>query len=348
MSALERARAHWTVLADGTVERLRGGLINETHLVTSAAGRFVLQRLHPVFDPAMHRNIAAVTGHLAEKGMVTPRLVPTDDGALFIDLGHDGVWRVITHVPGHTFDAAQNPAQLASAAELVGRFHAALDDLDHEFVGLRAGVHDTEAHLATLRDALDDHRAHRLFAEVDPLANTLLSAFDELDPLPDLPPRIAHGDLKLSNVMFEGGEPPGSSRAVCLIDLDTLAPMALAFELGDAWRSWCNPNREDTGEVRFDLALFEASWRGYVVGYGEPISPELRHALLLGVEHIGLELTARFLADALAESYFGWDAERFATRGDHNLVRAKGQWALFRAARDCRADRAAILEVGPI
>lgn len=343
MSALERARARWAVLRDGTTKRITSGLINETHLVQSEAGRFVLQRLHPVFDPVMHRNIAAVTDHLATKGMVTPRLVPTDDDALFVDLGDDGVWRAITHVPGCTFDAAQSPAQLASAAELVGRFHAAVDDLDHRFVGLRAGVHDTARHLATLRTALAEHGDHRLHPRVSPLAEALLDAFDRLAPLPDVAARICHGDLKLSNVMFAGPEPPSSDAAVCLIDLDTLAPMALAHELGDAWRSWCNPNREDTAEVRFDLPLFEASWQGYVAGFGRALPIESRHALLLGVEHIILELTARFLADALRESYFGWDAERFATRGDHNLVRAESQWALYEAAKACRDERARIL-----
>ncbi|HHH31579.1 MAG TPA: aminoglycoside phosphotransferase family protein, partial [Polyangiaceae bacterium] len=313
MSALETARAHWAPLRDGTAAPIASGLINETHLVEAAAGRFILQRLHPVFDPAMHHNIIAVTEHLAEMGMVTPRLVPTDDGAPFVDLGDHGVWRVLTHVPGHTFDAAQSPEQLASAAELVGRFHAAVDDLDHVFVGLRVGVHDTPKHLATLREALAEHEPHRLYPAVRPLADTVLTAFEELGPLPALTPRICHGDLKLSNVMFAGSTPPLSSQAICLIDLDTLAPMALAHELGDAWRSWCNPNREDDDDARFDLALFEASWKGYVAGYGQPPSPEARHALLLGVEHIILELTARFLADALQESYFGWDAERFAT-----------------------------------
>ncbi|MEQ9317988.1 MAG: aminoglycoside phosphotransferase family protein [Polyangiaceae bacterium] len=345
MSARDRARRRWAVLEGGTTERITRGLINETHRVESPAGRFILQRLHPVFDPAMHQNIAAVTEHLAQKGMVTPLLVPTDDGALFVDLGDDGVWRSLTHVTGHNFVAAESPTQLASAAELVGRFHAAVADLDHAFVGLRAGVHDTDAHLATLRAALAEHRAHRLHPDVAPLAHQLFSAYDDLGPLPDLPPRIGHGDLKLSNVMFAGDEPPASAQAVCLIDLDTLGPMALAHELGDAWRSWCNPNREDATEAHFDLELFEASWRGYVAGYAHPVSIETRRALLLGVEHIILELTARFLADALREEYFGWNADRYPSRGDHNLVRARGQWSLFQAARACRDDRASILDL---
>jgi hypothetical protein len=61
------------------------------------------------------------------------------------------------------------------------------------------------------------------------------------------------------------------------------------------------------------------------------------------VEVISLELAARFLADALQESYFGWNRERFSSAGEHNLVRARGQWSLHEAAQACRAKRAQIL-----
>jgi hypothetical protein len=68
-----------------------------------------------------------------------------------------------------------------------------------------------------------------------------------------------------------------------------------------------------------------------------------RRALLAGVEWISLELASRFAADALLESYFGWDARRFPGRGEHNLVRARGQLALHEAFVAMRKERAAIL-----
>ena len=48
---------------------------------------------------------------------------------------------------------------------------------------------------------------------------------------------------------------------------------------------------------------------------------------------MALELAVRFAADALRESYFGWDAERFESCGHHNLVRARGQLDVARQAR---------------
>ncbi len=149
--------------------------------------------------------------------------------------------------------------------------------------------------------------------------------------------------LKFNNILFAGRQPPDDTRAVCLIDLDTCGPQSLAYELGDAWRSWCNRAGEDDVDARLDLDVFRASLDGYLAGLGRPLAADERSGLLLGVEWISLELAARFAADALAESYFGWDATRFPGRGEHNLVRARGQWSLHQALLASRAARAALL-----
>lgn len=330
-------------LADAEVAPLGRGLINATFAVDPASGpRYVLQRVNPIFDKRIHHNLLAVTEHLARAGMTTPRLVPTRGDALVVE--HEGVWRLLTRVAGVGFDALADLRQADAAGYFVGRWHAALRDLEHEFVGLRVGVHDTPRHLATLRAALDEHAGHRLYAEVEPLGRALLDAADRLPALPDLPEHIAHGDLKINNLMF-AGEAAGSE-AIALIDLDTVGPMNLACELGDAWRSWCNLAGEDQLEARFDLELFGASLQGWLRGSAEAPSEPERQGLLLGPEWISLELAARFAADALAERYFGWSADRFASRGEHNLARARGQWSLHRAIVATRSDRGRLLGLG--
>ena len=146
----------------------------------------------------------------------------------------------------------------------------------------------------------------------------------------DLPKRVAHGDLKISNLLFDD-----RGAGVCLVDLDTLAEMILPYELGDAWRSWCNPLGEDDAQARFDVALFDAAWRGYM---GEmTITPDERALLVPGIQTICLELSARFARDVVEDKYFGWDASRFPSRAAHNLVRAQSQVALYRSLTAQRA-----------
>jgi Ser/Thr protein kinase RdoA (MazF antagonist) len=340
-----RVLPHYPDLEGGTVELHGSGLINRTYLVERGGVRHVLQKINRIFPPGIHDNIEAVTAHLAGAGFETARLVRTRAGRLCLELGEGEVWRVLTHVRGVSFDVIGTLAQAHAGGRLIGRFHAALAGLSHAFVGMRLGVHDTPRHLARLAEAMATLGAHRLHAELAPFGAEVLAAAEKLPALPALPDITGHGDLKFNNLMFAGATPPGSDQAVCLIDFDTVGPVALAFELGDAWRSWCNRAGEDVPVAQLDLEVFRASLEGYREGLGRLLSEAERRALLLGVEWVSLELAARFGGDALFESYFGWDPKRFAGRGEHNLVRARGQWSLYHALESTRGERARMLGI---
>jgi Ser/Thr protein kinase RdoA (MazF antagonist) len=340
---------HFDGWEDARVTRIGSGLINRSYLIARGGGdgatRAVLQAVNPIFPPEIHGNIAAVTERLAAAGLTTPRLLPTRDGQPCLAAAGGGVWRMLSHVGGVSFDVVGGAAQARAAGELVGRFHAAVEGMDHAFVGMRAGVHDTPRHLTRLEEAVATHGAHRLLTLVRPVADAIHAGAAALPPLPALPPRICHGDLKFNNIMFAGRDAPDDARAICLIDLDTVGPLPLAYELGDAWRSWCNRAGEDEPQAALDLEIMRASLDGYLPALGRDLTAGERRALLLGVEWVSLELAARFAADALSESYFGWDPSRFAGRGEHNLVRARGQWSLHQALIATRDARAVMLQL---
>ncbi len=310
-------------LAGSRLRPWGAGLINRTWLVEADGGhRYALQKLHPIFTARLHEDIEAVTAHLARKGVTVPRLVRTRGGALCTE-GEAGLWRLLTWVDGISRDALGSPAEARAAGALLGRFHLAVADLEHAFVAARLGVHDTARHLRVLGDALVEHAGHPRHAQVAQLAAAILEAAAALPDLPVLPDRTVHGDPKISNLLFD----PATGGGLCLVDLDTLSRMPLPLELGDAFRSWCNPRGEDRRDAHFDLALFAAAIDGYAaVTRGWLSEPEWR-AIVPATRTICVELAARFCADALRESYFGWDPARFATRGEHNAVRAAGQLA---------------------
>ncbi len=324
-----RALGHWPDVIDPSWRRLGSDLINDTFAVRSARGDLVLQRVSAIFEPEIHHNIRAVTDHLASQGLSTPRLVPSGAGADWVDLGPDGVWRLMTRVPGVSFDRAESATQVHAAGELLGRFHAALDDLRHAWRAARQGVHDTERHLANLGAAVDSHAGHRLYDAVAPLADALQECASKLPPTPDAPPRPVHGDPKLNNVLFAGPAPPASERARCFVDLDTVGLMPRWQELGDALRSWCNTAGEDAVDAVFDEDLFDSAIQGYGAGIGG-LDTDERAFLPSATQWISLELAVRFAADALQERYFGFDPS-FGGRGEHNLARARGQWSLCQA-----------------
>ena len=325
--------ARWQNFADALVQPATTGLINATFFVGSAGGpKAVVQRLHRIFDTNVIRDIEAVTRHLADAGMTTPRLIPADDGASCVEYQGE-IWRALTYVPGQTCEFVNDPSQLREAGRLVARFHGALADFDYEHTYNRIGVHDTASHLDSLRTALEEHGSHPLFNRVATLASELLRHADDLPDLTHLPLRQSHGDLKISNVLFNA-----EGKAVCLIDLDTLSHMIWPFEMGDALRSWCNPMSEDEPRARFDLTAMAAALTGYSEMMPAFLTEAEKIALVPGVIQITLELTARFLADSLRESYFSWDPASYGSRGGHNIVRAGAMWNLYQSVRELQAE----------
>jgi len=318
-------------LRGAELSRIPAGLINKTYLVRSDAARFVLQWVNPIFGPEVHDDIEAVTSHVERAGIVTPRLVRTRAGELWTRDAEGGVWRLLTYVDGEMFERATSAKQCLEAARLVGRFHKAASTLDYTFKHQRLGVHDTPRHLAKLRDALVTEAGHARYADVRPIAVEILERAAALPPLHELPKRVVHGDLKLSNIMFGA-----DGRAVALVDLDTVARMPLPVELGDAWRSWCNPRGEDDPAACLEMPHLDAALEGYAESARGLLTKEEREALPEAIEMIALELAARFCADALLESYFGWDATRFASQSEHNLVRARSQLSLARSLARAR------------
>jgi Ser/Thr protein kinase RdoA (MazF antagonist) len=320
-------------LAGVALEPVVSGLVNATWIASAADGeRRVLQWVHPVFNPETQYDIDAVTRHLERKSLVTPRFIPTDDGQLF-HADATGTWRLLTYIDGETRETVRAPKDAREAGRLLATFHAAVDDLDHTLRGTRGNVHHLERHLDALRAALAEHTEHRHRAAVGRLADeifALAAAMPEPAPVPE---RLTHGDPKISNIVFDA-----RGRAVCLIDLDTIARMPVVAELGDAFRSWCNAHAEDAPDGKFDPALFAAACRGYQAGAPDFLGPAEWRQLPASTARIALELAARFAADALNERYFRWDPGRYADASEHNQARAASQARIARQVLDAAGE----------
>jgi Ser/Thr protein kinase RdoA (MazF antagonist) len=321
------------------IEPVPGGLINSTYLVEVDGTRVaVVQRLHPIFAAEVNLDIDVITAHLVRAGMLTPTMLRTRSGDLWVESG-GATWRAMTFVNGITYHRMAGLDQAESSGALVGQFHGALSNLAHRFAFARTGVHDTAAHMARLRETVE--RAVSLprgspLDEAAALAREILTYSMRLPVLADLPARICHGDLKVSNLLYSPTEKP--PRAICLIDLDTLGYQLLAYEVGDALRSWCNRSGEDTEEPDLDIDVIAAAMTGYRRGIGDLLTRVELESIAPGLETVCLELAARFCRDVFEDRYFGWDPKQFPNRQTHNLVRTRGQLALAQAVHEQRRD----------
>jgi Ser/Thr protein kinase RdoA (MazF antagonist) len=134
--------------------------------------------------------------------------------------------------------------------------------------------------------------------------------------------RPIHGDPKVNNVMLD----KATGQAVSLIDLDTVKPGLLHYDLGDCLRSGCNPLGEETTrwqDVRFEMDYCRAILNGYLAKARTFLTPGDCHFLFDGIRLIAFELGLRFFTDHLAGNlYFK------SNYPGHNLARALVQFKL--------------------
>jgi Ser/Thr protein kinase RdoA (MazF antagonist) len=272
-------------------------------------------------------------------------LLRTSDGKAWVTQ-RGRTWRMLSWVDGDAVAKVPNQEWAEQGGALVGRFHRVMESFAYDYKFTRAGVHDTVAHLQKLTTALASFDGRDLPATQQSICETAKRLAREILAMADLqfdidamPQQHIHGDLKISNLLFQTA-PQLHGR--CLVDLDTVGKGTLAFELGDAMRSWCNPHGEDSGSVTFEIGIFSAAMRGYFSEAPNVGMPE-RLSIVHGLQRVCVELAARFCADVFADSYFGWDRTRFDSRRSHNLIRAEGQLALARSVATQFADAVAAL-----
>lgn len=347
MLSTKRILEIWPLPPDTyTLTQLTSGHINTTWKLSGQHNAYIVQQLHTIFDPRVcldANTIAEAISHTIHM----PRYLLTTANTLWHTDEHGVIWRLMTYLPYAMLDTLESSQQAYSAGHLVGTYHAAVHNQRIQLQAPDLHLHDPLQREQQLQEALRTHHNHPFHDRVTALAKQLGPAHE----LAHMPQRLCHGDLKITNLLWD------KTQAKAIIDLDTFAYMPLAYELGDAFRSWCNPSNETVEGSRFDADLFLAGMTGCRDGLrlGEPnthrahartapgntptekprtaFSTDELCSVLDGIDIITKELCMRFLADTLNESYFGWNHTRYPSAAAHNWDRAQSQWNLLQSFR---------------
>ncbi len=309
-------------------EQYQSGAVNLTyHLIVEEGdtrSEFILQRLRSIFDVSIMEDIKFITEYLAEKNIKTKRIIKTRRGALFVQ-DRDSWWRMFDYAPGRFFSAVASPNQAREAGGMAGALHSALVDCNYEFKFKLSHYHDTDFDIARLRYTLAKNRNTSRFAQLENLAESILISYQKLPKGFALPERIIHGDLKISNFIFDDE----GAKVRAFVDVDTFMRSSIAVEMGDALRSWCMPGGEDAGQVIFDRDVYDAALAGYY-STAKFLTAEEKNSIPWGVKLMTLDLAARFATDALDENYFRLDSSKYASLFEQNKKRAENQLAFFK------------------
>ena len=332
------------------ISKLGSGNVNDTFLVTlnRSASRqaFVMQRLNTdVFDKPelvmrnflrlgihVEQRLAQQPPELTGRRWEVPKVLPTlDADGHWVE--HQGeFWRSITYIgAATTTDVIQDDIHAHELGYCLGMFHHLISDLPtNELADTLENFHITPAYLADF-DAVRANAATEMTPQLQEALNFIENRRKGIDVLEqacargELRRRPIHGDPKINNVMID----ESTGHAVGLIDLDTVKPGLVHYDIGDCLRSCCNRLGEETREpenVSFDLGLCRSILQGYLAIGRSFLTPDDFRYLPDCIRLIPLELGLRFLTDHLeGDHYFRTD------RADHNLDRALVQFALTRS-----------------
>lgn len=322
------------------VRALGSGNINDTFLVDLEVSQFVLQRMNTqVFRQPQHvmQNMQICTQHICDRipqlqldrRWETPQVIfTTDNQDHYLDPS-GAFWRAISFIENsHAYDTIQNLDQAEEIGYALGLFHRLVSDLPPErLADTLQGFHITPLYLHQYDQALSNSTAPRS-PEVNYCLNFVRDrqawahVLENAKQTGKLKLRLMHGDPKINNIMFD----TATDQAVSMIDLDTVKPGLIHYDIGDCLRSGCNASGEETQDwetVQFESDLCEGILRGYS-NIAKTFLTEQDYAYLFdAIRLIAFELGLRFFTDYLAgDIYFK------VNYPEHNLARALVQFKL--------------------
>jgi Ser/Thr protein kinase RdoA (MazF antagonist) len=258
-----------------------------------------------------------------------PRVLLAKDGRDHWIDPRGSFWRAISFVEAsESFDTIRDMEHAGEVGYALGMFQALISDLPVErLADTLEGFHVTPRYLRHYDEILEKNRP-RQSAEVDCCVRFVSERRDWAHVLEDakeggrLQLRPIHGDPKVSNVMID----TATRRAVSLVDLDTVKPGLVHYDIGDCLRSCCNPSGEETErweEVRFEADLCRAILPSYLSLARDFLTENDYEYLYDAIRLIAFELGLRFFTDYLEGSVYFKVRHR-----EHNLARALVQFKL--------------------
>ncbi|MEO9893818.1 aminoglycoside phosphotransferase family protein [Aurantibacter sp.] len=296
---------------DYVFKPLTDGYINDTFLVLeNDTPLYILQRVnHLVFKNiyGLMNNVHKALENLEDNDYHKITLVKTHSGKSFFETseGDKAYWRLMTYIDQSTaHNTTEDPEIAFEAGRIIGKFHLLLNTVAvDDYVDTIPRFHDLDLRKGEFEEALrnaDTQKKEIAAKDIEFAVETLakLTVMNQSQ----LPIRICHNDTKLNNILFS----KEASKALCLIDLDTIMKGHFHFDFGDAVRTIVNTAPEDEQQhekITFKKPLFEAFVSG-IASNGRFLSENEIEALPYGAILLPFLHGLRALTDYLNNNIY--------------------------------------------
>lgn len=317
------------------IEPLGNGLINDTFLAITVEAGFVLQRLNRRVFPEPEKimaNLAALAQHIACQDpdvvkLRIPAVIKTVLQENFHVDARGNAWRALSLVENaNSLETIGDIREAEQVGFALGHFHRLVSGLAptrlHDTL---PGFHIAPGYLRRYRRVLEAGRGSQSSLELR-YCTDFIDRHQGMAPVLErakrqghLKLRVIHGDPKLNNFLFNRD----SRSIVSLIDLDTVKPGLIHYDLGDCLRSVCQTASDP---IDFDLDICEAILKNYLAEAASFFSAYDYQYLYAAIRLIPFELGLRFVTDYLeGNRYFK------VVEPDQNLHRAIEQFQLCKS-----------------
>ena len=321
------------------ISSLGSGHIHDTFLITCAdvgRSKFVLQKFNDlVFKNPVEvmSNIAMVLdqiNRLHDDTLAPLKIITTRNGKLIYQDQSGNFWRIYNFIDNSdSFDQVERPEQAYGAANTFGRFFKLISELDpNALYTTIPDFHHLGKRFQQLKTAIDNDVVGKV-AQYRNVVDFALSrepnVFEYIKLLDHnlVPTRVTHNDTKINNVLFQ----KGTTKGICVLDLDTIMPGLLLYDFGDMGRTFCNSVMEEGNaeEALFRIEIFQSLCEGFFSTIGIQLSDEEINSLKIGSWWMTFIMGIRFLTDFLSG-----DVYYKIGYANHNLDRARNQFNLVK------------------
>ncbi len=312
------------------IEENKQGNINRTYILTykdKDIKKYLLQMINVnVFkEPELvMQNIELITKHLKDKLITTHdnihktlNIIKTIDNKnmyVYQDNKELEYYRAFDYIEDcisyDSFNETNNSLELAyQAGKSFGFFQKLLSDFPINTLNETiSNFHNTKKRFYDLIDAISSNKTTRAM-EVSKEIIYLISKSKEYSLIVDnlgntIPIRVTHNDTKLNNILMD----KKTNEGIAIIDLDTMMPGSILYDLGDGIRSACSNSFEDETDkdkIYLRLDLTKAYLKGFLEETISFLTDEEIKYMSLSIKILTYELVLRFLTDYInGDTYF--------------------------------------------